>query len=304
MNTPFHYIAYGLRIASSKPLNHLKQTCEKINAIDLSIEWTSSFQVQPKSAPEWTKIPQGVVWTLPDVACYTCLEGKKLIIQPLTEDWERVESQIYGPVINLLLIQRGKFSFHCASILSPQGKAWVIMGGMSLGKTHLALQLQGLGYTILSDDTLRIDASGQQALGFASIPVIGIRSSSFESLKKYNSNNTRKSRYQLSRYLLDFHEEFVSQPIPIEGFIVLEQDTENHLEPMEKGSFFKFLMDRGIMRQVIPFLEKEAMYFRLTSFLSNRIPVYRWKHNQKATPQDLSPLLDLINSGDTADLPR
>lgn len=289
----FYYQAYGLRIKSQKKLPYFISSVNDLT--DVEIYWdnilldASGFEKE-----KFEKAEGGIRWILPEIAVYTVLAGKMIRVQSLSEDEDLVNSRIYGHVMAMILIQRGTFPFHSASVITPSRKIWVIFGNHGTGKTHLVLQLKEMGFPIFSDDILRIDWKDGKAMGNAAYPVISLRESSFGSFKKYSRKNTRKSKFDYERYHLDFAECFVTETLEIAGMIFLYPSETPRLEKMSPKEVLKSLFMRAIMGKYIPILGQEAKYFHLISKLAQTVTGYNWGNTKHLNTVDLKNLESLF----------
>ena len=70
----------------------------------------------------------------------------------------RQELARVGAIIRLR--QRGRYLVHAAGVVDPDGRAWLLSGDSGSGKSTLAYALARSGWTVLGDDGVLIERSG------------------------------------------------------------------------------------------------------------------------------------------------
>jgi hypothetical protein len=92
-------------------------------------------------------------------------------VDPSAEDrvWRL---SLFGPVLGLLLIQRGLLVLHGAAVASSRG-AVLLLGGNGSGKSSLAAELCRRGYRLLTDDVVAIESpAGAHPRALTGVPLI------------------------------------------------------------------------------------------------------------------------------------
>lgn len=65
-----------------------------------------------------------------------------------------------GAIIRLR--QRGRYLVHAAGVVDPTGRAWLLSGDSGNGKSTLAYALARAGWTVLGDDGVLLERSGER----------------------------------------------------------------------------------------------------------------------------------------------
>lgn len=72
----------------------------------------------------------------------------------------RQELARVGAIVRLR--QRGRYLVHAAGVVDPDGRAWLLAGDSGSGKSTLAYALARTGWTVLGDDGVLIERSGDR----------------------------------------------------------------------------------------------------------------------------------------------
>jgi hypothetical protein len=77
----------------------------------------------------------------------------------------RQELARVGAIIRLR--QRGRYLVHAAGVVDPRGRAWLLSGDSGSGKSTLAYALARTGWSVLGDDGVLVERSGDGLLAHA-----------------------------------------------------------------------------------------------------------------------------------------
>ncbi|MBX6763115.1 MAG: hypothetical protein K6T51_08250 [Rubrobacteraceae bacterium] len=92
----------------------------------------------------------------PHVGSFSCVEGREILADPVPE----VEDNLFrtfltGPVLAVLLQQRGLFVMHASSVATREGVV-AFMGNKGWGKSTMAAALHARGYDLVADDVTAV----------------------------------------------------------------------------------------------------------------------------------------------------
>ena len=161
VGAPYRYRAFTLGITSDVALPGF---LEGRSAPDVTVVVSPSDRSAPAGL-EWTveARPGDVSGFLPGVGDYRVQGGAEIVIGRLADaDTEAIATAISGPLMGILLAQRGFFLLH-ASTVAINGAAVAFFGPSGRGKSTLAAALSARGHALLADDMTIIDTHAPTA---------------------------------------------------------------------------------------------------------------------------------------------
>lgn len=301
-----HYSAYGLGIASTRPLPGLAPGGGR-RQIDVEIELGARISglVDPESLRLRFRsrnlaengLPLLTVRQGPGGALYHWQyhDGTEFLIDragaKIVVDWSRGESfetaatYLYGPVLGFVLRLRGIFSLH-ASAVAVGDRALALVGHAGAGKSTTAAAFARLGYPVLSDDVVALEPGNGELLAIPSYPRIQLWPTSVGML--FGSERalprlileTRAWTEWDKRYLdLDGDAfRYESRPLPLAAVYLLEERSDNPQAP-----FVSEVSPREALISLVGHnytvslsnRELEAEEFESLALLVERVPVRR-----------------------------
>jgi hypothetical protein len=167
--TSLIYSFYGCRLLSEVPLSFVPASAEQGEPPDAALklgEIAGTLAEPIWSSPFVSIGADGT--TLIEVAAvgrFLLRNGREITVEPAPSAAPiEIETLLMGPVVGVLLHQRGVFPLH-ASCIELDGLAVAIAGSSGRGKSTLAAALVRRGATLLSDDICALRLSdGQPAI--------------------------------------------------------------------------------------------------------------------------------------------
>ena len=158
MSAPrFLYSAFALTIASEVPLHELPPGSGEP---DVEIRIDTLPEAKPES-DGWSIVASpGLAhgWA-PGAGGFHVRAGTEIVLDPMLNADERaIRLAIVGPLLGVILGQRGRFVLH-ASAVSIDGRAVAFTGPSGRGKSTLVAALSRAGYPLIADDMTVIDFS-------------------------------------------------------------------------------------------------------------------------------------------------
>jgi hypothetical protein len=154
------HTAFALTIASDIPLVELPAgagTPEVTVAL-------GTVDGAPRPSDRWVVLatPNDVRGWIPSGGAFHVRDGTSIVLDPAPDADERaLRLAIVGPLLGVILTQRGKFVLH-ASTVSIDGRAAAFFGPSGRGKSTLTAALTQAGHPLIADDMTVIDTSGPQ----------------------------------------------------------------------------------------------------------------------------------------------
>ena len=290
----YFYSVYGLNVLSSLHLPELVAGEEEADVI------VHLGKVQPLP-PVLNGTGTGFRATA-DEAChfvegvgaFLIRKGCEVIIDPAPGVEERVlRLSILGPVLTLLLHQRGRFVLH-ASAVEAGGHAVAFMGGSFCGKSTQAAILESRGYGIVADDTTAIDINENGCKVIPGFPWLKLWPDTIISL-----GETPESMTQLHPLLEKRGRrptrEFSQKSLPLKRIYLLAVGSTPAIEPCRPQEALKAIMSHWKGAQFGPELLRSSdvsSFFLQCGNLANKVAVYRLK--RPASLPALPEVADLV----------
>lgn len=220
--------AFALIISSDIPLIELPPA-DGSPDVEVSI---GSVEGAPAPADGWivTAEPDDVRGWIPGGGAFRVRNGREIIVDPAPDADDRaVRLGIVGPLLGVILTQRGRFVLH-ASTVAVDGHAVAFVGPSGRGKSTLAAAMTGAGNPLIADDMTVIDPSGLIPVvqpGFPRVKLwpdsAGALAHDIENLPLLHPDRTKRSVQLASAFQRD--------PLPLARCYLLEDgDDESSTE--------------------------------------------------------------------------
>ena len=232
----FNYVAYGLRIRSFLELPELATDDGDPDTLDVIV------RLGPVGREVDDVDDNGrAFWASANEACYfykksgkyLVREGREIVVEPVQGAPKMlVRLSLIGPVLGLILIQRGFLLLH-ASAIAIEERGVAFLGGHAWGKSTLAASLHALGHRLLSDDltAIQLRHSGE-AMIIPSFPHLRLWPDVVTSLGE-SAERLPKLHPELDKRRLRVKDRFDVAPVPLELLCVLGQGPQLSLQRME-----------------------------------------------------------------------
>jgi len=205
--------------------------------------------------------------------------GHHVTVSPVPGVDERlVRLVLTGPVLGVVLAQRGRPVFHASVVASGHaGGAIAFMARTGEGKSTMAAAMYKAGYHMLSDDIMPVDLNGETPLVPPGFPHTKLWSETAAvlvddaaALAYLAPDYDKRSR--------PITERFAAAPAPLQAVFVLETGAGVHIEKLSGhqalGALLPHWYGALFNGQLVDILGRER-HFRETAALAERVPVYR-----------------------------
>lgn len=123
-----------------------------------------------------------VIGELPEIGHFLIENGRFVTIEPAAGvDLATLRPSILGPVMAVVLRQRGLLVLHASSI-AINHQAIAFLGGSGWGKSTLAKAFHAQGYDVLTDDVMAVDVRSDPAIVYPAFPQFKLSPAAAESL--------------------------------------------------------------------------------------------------------------------------
>lgn len=226
---------------------------------------------------------------------FMVLSGKEIIIDPpsdMTEDLLR--PIILGPVLTLLLRQRGLLVLHASGVITPVG-AIAFLGNSGWGKSTLANAFYNQGYSLLTDDVMAITIENGIPITFPAYPHVKLMSDAASALGYDYDTLTPLSSKAFKRHNC-VDRSFSQAPVVLRKIYVLENvwGDRNEVEPITPQTAVIELIRHTRGTNVLTSPDHMATHLHQCAQLVKSIPISRLKRRRSL--DGLAETVQIINS--------
>jgi hypothetical protein len=150
----FKYHAFGLNIASELELPGILKGTD--NDADVNISLGKIMIPTTQDNPNYHVDQSSVYLWWDDIGRVKISNGNEIIVDLINEDENEMIPFLLGPVMALILHQRGFLVLHGSSV-KINNTAIAFLGHRGFGKSTTAINLYKKGYPLVADDILAID---------------------------------------------------------------------------------------------------------------------------------------------------
>ena len=292
----YFYWAYGINIGSQVRLPDLIETA---SAPDVRIRYgkvTDSRLLGSLLARSETFLrpgckivagPAAMCINWERVGTFLVHHGSEVIIEPDPNACaEDLHPFLTGPVLSVLLHQRGLFVLHASAVVIKDF-AVGFLGAKGDGKSTLAAHLQVRGHKLIADDIVPVDLANEKPVVVAGFPRIKLYRDSIEAVGREPANFPVIHRF-VDKRSFQHSRELSMEPIRLHSLYVLSEDQEVGLEKLAHLPAFIEMARHTYINRYLKALNCESQHFQQCEKLVQKVPV--WKLNR---PRDFSLMNDV-----------
>lgn len=293
----FYYTAFGFNITS------------EIEFPELLVNKTSAVtDVQIRFGPSPRFLDTGVtdnpdLWITPnqylihfkDVSWYYAENGNLIILDPYQNaDVKSVRLYLLCNAMAAIIHQRKLIPLHASGIISKNGVV-LIAGQSGIGKSTTVKALSQKSHKIFTDDVCVLKFHEKKILAIPSYPMMKLWENSFELLQLGNKNEEHKLKFDMNKYGVFFHDEFVSKWKPVIKIFNIEEadDTEKVCIKKQKGiEAFKIIGENTYRNHYVEPMKLNTLHFKIASGLAEQCEVF--KITRPANRNSISEVVEII----------
>ena len=199
---------------------------------------------------------------------------------------------ITGPILAVLLHQRGKLVLH-ASAVNIGGRAAVFLGNKGYGKSTLAAHLQSRGYPLISDDMVPVIFNGDVAKTVPGYPQIRLLPDAVESMG-LDPDSMQQVNAWISKRNFVPNRDFTADPVELGCIFVLAMSDEITLQELNPYSAFIEIANNTYTGAFLKETDNIGDHFKLCEQLVKKVPV-----STLSRPHDftrMSEIVDMVTS--------
>ena len=188
-------------------------------------------------ADAWTVIaaPNDVRGWIPAGGAFRVRDGREIVIDPAHDaDARALRLGIVGPLLGVILAQRGKFVLH-ASTVSIDGRAVAFSGPSGRGKSTLSAALAHAGHPLIADDMTVIDTARERPIVQPGFPRVKLWPDSAAALA-HDVDELPLLHPDRSKRSLQLESRYQSEPLELARCYLLEdaeEESTSELSPRE-----------------------------------------------------------------------
>lgn len=231
MSNTFSYLAYGLGIHAAMPLPEL--VAGKAGG-EVSIRFgrvdAPPSEILEKGCGHFSPTPHEDLLFWQGVGSFLVRGGRDVVVDPFPGlDEKTIRLFVLGPVLAVLLRQRGQLSLH-ASAVAVADEAILFLGDAGWGKSTMAAALHARGHGLVTDDVavVRVEEGPMLFPGFPQLKLWPEALVSLgddpEKLPRCNPHFEKRARPATHK--------FSSTPLPIKRIYVLDKGDAPEILPL------------------------------------------------------------------------
>lgn len=263
------YTAYNLGIQSELPLPELIAT-ESVPDVFVRFGKLASLpQIKNNGGNQF-------LGEVAEVGMFLVQDGCEIVIDPAPGlDESILRTLILGPILSVLLRQRGLLVLHASSIATNDG-AVAFLGGSGWGKSTLAEAFHAQGYSILTDDVMAVQTETDHPIVFPGFPQVKLWPEAAasighapESLPLLHSQ-TEKLAHRLTRG-------FLQTPLPLKRIYLLGKGNHHEIVPLQSQEAFLELVRHSHAVSLLNAPDFVSSHLRQCTSVVKDVPIYRLK---------------------------
>jgi hypothetical protein len=199
---------------------------------------------------------------------------------------EDLQPFLTGPVLSVLLHQRGLFVLHASSVVIG-GVAVAFLGAKGDGKSTLAAHLQVRGHRLIGDDIVPVNLENGSPVVVSGFPRIKLYNDSIVAVGHEPSDFPLIHRF-VEKRSFQYSDAFSTEPVPLHSLYILSEGAEVGLEKLGHASTFIEITRHTYVNRYLKALGAESEHFEHCRKLIQKLPV--WKLNR---PRDFEAMDDV-----------
>lgn len=275
------YWAYGLSIESEIPLSDLVASqSSKADVRIRYLELPDSLISDSITQPEVFERPGCRILVDENAMCiewdrvgrFLVREGREVLVDADADATEEdLQPFLTGPILAVLLHQRGSFVLHSSSVVIDGG-AVVFLGNKGDGKSTLAAHLQVRGHQLISDDLVPIGFEGSSVITSPGFPRVKLFDDSIVAAGEQPSDFPVIHRF-VDKRSFRFAETFPTAPYKIRAIYVLSEAEAVGLEELNPTTAFIEVTKNSFLNRFLAAMNSQRSHFEQCHRLVTSVPV-------------------------------
>jgi hypothetical protein len=263
----FYYTAFGFNIATELEFPELFISKNHID-IDVHIK----VGIAPKFLEDGvTTNPE--LWVTPD----RYLIHFKEVAWYYSENAKSLRLLLLCNAMAAIIHQRKLIPLHASGIISKNGVVLVV-GHSGAGKSTTIKALTKRDHKIFTDDVCVLKLLDKKIFATPSYPMMKLWENSFDLLQLGNTNEDHKLKFDINKYGVFFHDEFISEWKPvIKIFNIVKSDEEDEVQIEKQNGIEAFIIigENTYRNQYVEPMKLNSLHFEMVSSLLKQCDVYK-----------------------------
>lgn len=283
--TILSYTAYGLSIHSELSLPELIAVEQRVASVAIRLQKLDGVKQSV------TQSSACFLGETPGVGAFLVRDGNEIIGDPAPgADESLLRTIILGPILAVLLRQRGLAVLHASSIVF-NNSAIAFLGGSGWGKSTLAKAFYDRGHGVVTDDVMAVHVNEDHPQVLPGYPSVKLFSDVVVSPRYANKDNQlllSRTEKRAQRVAVRFPEE----PLPLRRLYALAVGELNAVEPIQPQDAFVELTRNSRAMTFLRDAHSLNAHMRQCARLVAKVPVCRLR--RRPVLADLPEVIRLI----------
>ena len=274
------YVAYGLRVRSSVPLQFASPRTRATATPDVTVRFGAVpaalrspvyARRHTRGGMEWEAAPGAFLLHMFRIARYLVMDGRNVLVEPCGGNDCEIGKFFVETAWAAVLLQRNIIPFHASAVAFETG-AVLFLGPSGAGKSSLLGVLLKRGHAMLADDVVGVvSAADSRVLALPAYPRLRLCEDALDRLGWREREQGRQSvKYQVP--VRCFH----TSPLPICALYLLNSHNRSGIEiEMERGASAIGALGLCAWRGRLVYGLARLEHFRCVAAMVRQAPVAR-----------------------------
>ncbi len=267
----FVYSAYGLEICSPLPLQELSPGRSRR---DVVVRFGKVDRRTTRITPGGSllNVSQDEIYLhRPEVGTFLVKGGREIRIEPDPgAEIDTLRNFLLGPILALLLHQRGHLVLHSSGIRINRG-AVLFVGGSRAGKSTTAMALHDRGHTVVTDDLAVVQWNTRGPVVWPGFPQLKLWPEAASSLGR-SPEKLSRIHARLEKRGLSVSGGFSMEPLPLHRIYILDHRANSSGRALTSQEALVELMRHSYHASWIRGREASGLFLQCAR-LVNKIPI-------------------------------
>ncbi|MDF5691006.1 hypothetical protein [Aquirufa aurantiipilula] len=220
---------------------------------------------------------------VPEVANYYVKDGEKVIIEPISSNFDEVLFYFYTGGLAAVLFQKDILPYHVSGIVLKNNTVLLFAGYQRAGKSSTSIMLQNKGYLPFTDDTAVLVVEDGKCYAKASYPIMRALEKTISMQTVYSEDEISPIIKEGYKFGINFHEKFKEQQLPVSAIVFLSEEGEDiSISQMKATDAIQLLKFNIYRKQWVSGMNKDLLQFKtISSIAQSQVQFFNAKRPQE-----------------------